>query len=199
MARTHPYTIIPGKLLTADEYAHLPEEPGWRTELHQGKVVKMPLVLDTAHGWIASNIVAALVPYVRQHDLGRVSLQQEGYDISAGSEAEGAETAAPDVALVRTEQLPLVQAARAQGKYPKVGPAFVVEVISPSESMRWARERAVMWRDAGTRLVWIVWPEEQAVDVWLPDQTITRHVQGQSLSGGEAVPGWSMTVTEVFA
>ena len=42
------YTIInlPGKLLSAAEYALLPDEPDWRMELDRGKVVKMPAVKD---------------------------------------------------------------------------------------------------------------------------------------------------------
>ena len=48
-------TIIPGERITAREYAELPAEDGWKTELHQGVVVKMPLIKDMRHDWIVGN------------------------------------------------------------------------------------------------------------------------------------------------
>jgi len=41
--------IQPGARITAREYAALLDEPGWTTELHQGAVIKMPLIKDLRH------------------------------------------------------------------------------------------------------------------------------------------------------
>ena len=198
----HPYTIIKGDLLSVEEYALLPDEPGWRMELVRGKVVKMPLVKDTRHGWIISRLIQAIRNYLDVHpDLGgEVSSPQEGYDISVpGSGKEGASAVAPDVAYVREEHISLVLEALERGEYPPIAPDLAVEVVSPSQATwREMEERAQMWLAGGTRLVWNIWREEQRIDVWQPDEPMYSLPVGDLLDGQEVLPGFTLPVADLF-
>lgn len=197
--QTKPYTITvePGRLLTLDEYANLPDEPGWRTELTDGRVVRMPNVQDPAHGWIIDNITRRLSPYVYDHRLGRLTYSQEGYDISAPN-TDGQTGWAPDMAFVARERLPLMREARTRKEYPRLAPDLVVEVISPSEGKSYVDEKITRWLGAGARLLWIIRPNRETVEVWQPDEPMQLFGQGDLLDGLDVVPGFSIPVAELF-
>ena len=54
----------------------------------------------------------------------------------------------------------------------------------------------------GTRLVWIVWPQGQQIDVWHPDTLVAPAATlgaDATLDGEDVVPGFTMPVAQVFA
>lgn len=197
MAR-YTITIEPGALTNADDYASLPDKPGWRAELTDGKVIYMPTVKDHAHGWIIDNLARRLSPYIHDHQLGRLTFSQEGYDITS-PDAEGDTIWAPDLAFVSTEHLPIVREARVQKKYVKLAPDLAVEIASPSQSKAEMAERVQRWLAAGTRLMWVVWPQAQTVDVWQPDEPMHTLTTQEALDGREVVPDFTMPVADLFA
>ncbi len=190
-------TIEPGMLTSADEYANLPDEPGWRTELTDGRVIRMPTVKDHAHGWIIDNLTRRLSPYVYDRQLGRLTYSQEGYDISSPG-AEGETVWAPDLAFVSNEHLPMVYEARQRKKYPRLAPDLAVEVISPSQTRSEAISKVERWLAAGVRLMWVIWPESQMVEVWQADEPMSALGARDRLDGLEVIPGFSMPVAELF-
>jgi Uma2 family endonuclease len=190
-------TIEPGMLTSAEEYACLPEEPGWHTELTDGRVVRMPQVKDHAHGWIIDNFSRRLSPYVHDHELGRLTYSQEGYDISRPG-AEGETVWAPDLGFVSTEHLPIVREARSQGKYARLAPDLAVEVVSPSEGRTYVTEKVQRWLSAGTRLLWVIWPQSQTVEVWQADEPMQTLRASDRLDGLDVVPGFTMPVAALF-
>lgn len=190
-------TIEPGTLTTLDEYAEMPPEPGWHTELTDGRVIRMPNVKDPAHGWIIDNLTRRLSPYVFDHHLGRITYSQEGYDISAPG-AEGQTGWAPDLAFVVSERLPLMQEARARKEYPRMAPDLAVEVISPSEGRSYVDEKITRWLGAGVRLLWIIRPNTQTVEVWQPDEPMHTLSVHDQLDARDVVPDFLMLVSDLF-
>jgi Uma2 family endonuclease len=84
--------------------------------------------------------------------------------------------------------------------YPRVVPDLVVETASPSQSRDGLAAKARAWLQAGVRLVWVVWPKQRVVDVWLPGDEqphATLGVDG-TLDGGDVVPGFSYPVAALF-
>lgn len=197
-----PYTITrePGDLLTVAEFAQLPEDKdGWRTELIEGRIIRMPPVKDPRHDWILSNLHLALGAYVKEHALGRVTLEQAGYDLTALG-AQGGTAVAPDLAFVQTARLSLVQEARQRKEYARLAPDLAVEIVSPSQATTAEmEERAHLWLAAGTRLVWNIWPDEERVDVWTPDEPMRSLRARASLDGLDVVPGFTMLLADLFA
>ena len=54
------------------------------------------------------------------------------------------------------------------------------------------------WLAAGTRMVVVVNPRNRTVNVHTPDGAITLKL-GDTLDGGDVVPGWQMPVADMFA
>jgi Uma2 family endonuclease len=197
MASLKPYTITitaePGDLLTVEQYAALPEEPGWKTELVEGKVVRMTLA-SYDHGRIVFRLIALVGAYILAHDLGDGTPEQSGYNI--GAPGKRAIVRAPDFAFMNKEN-----AAKVKGVlYPRIAPDLVAEVVSPSQNTQEEMERrAQMWMGFGVRLVWIIWPDERSVDVWQPNQETQRLSVQQKLDGLEMLPGFTLEIAKLFS
>ena len=190
-------TITPGARLTAREYAQLPDEPGWHTELFRGQVVRMPNIKDPRHDWIASNLLFALEGFIRPRRLGRCTLEQVGFNAALPGEEDDTSWA-PDVTFSTNERVAAQQTAVAAGDY---GPApdIAAEVVSPSQSRADMAERAERWLGAGARLVWIIWPASQTVDVWTADHPMQTIAPRGVLDGLDVVPGFTLALVDLFA
>ena len=55
-----------------------------------------------------------------------------------------------------------------------------------------------MWTSFGARLVWVVWPETMAVDVYRPEESVVTLTEGDTLTGEDVLPEFSCPVREVF-
>jgi Uma2 family endonuclease len=193
MASLKPYTITvdPGDLLTVDEYAMLPDEPGWRTELVDGKIIKMPLA-SYEHGNIVFRLAAYVAAFVLAHDLGIGTTEQSGYDVGKGRRAV---VRAPDFAYMSKERAAQVRGVR----YPRLAPDLAVEVVSPSQNDEdEMASRARMWLDFGVRMIWVIWPDAKQVDVWRPDTEKQRLSEQESLDGQDILPGFTLPVAKLF-
>lgn len=81
-------------------------------------------------------------------------------------------------------------------------PDLAVEVASPSRDADDMAAKARTYLRGGARLVWLMWPQAQHIDVWRLD-TLDRPTatlnEGDTLDGEDVVPGFSYAVAEVFA
>ena len=80
-------------------------------------------------------------------------------------------------------------------------PDLAVEVASPSQSTGDLAAKVALYLAGGTRLVWVIWPDRQQVDVWHPGDTqraATRGV-GAPLDGEDVIPGFIHPVADIFA
>lgn len=180
------------RVWTAADLAALPENPGDRYELVEGRLVKMPPTYGV-HGRRTSDLQFALESYVRQHQLGVLTAAETGFNLTRPGERR--ETVlAPDIAFVRAERAPQVEV----DDFPHLAPDLAVEVASPSDSRRRMAEKARRWLDRGARLVWVVWPRRREVDVWEPDRPDARTLTAtDTLDGGAVIPGFRILVAEV--
>jgi Uma2 family endonuclease len=121
-------TIVPEHLLTAEEYAHLPDR-GVPTELVRGRVVEMN-VPAPRHGQICSRIDRIVGNYADEHDLGHVVVNDSG----VRTEHDPDTVRGADVAFYSFSRVP-------RGKLPSgylpVVPELVFEVRSPTD--RWGK------------------------------------------------------------
>ncbi len=70
-------------------------------------------------------------------------------------------------------------------------PDLAAEVDSP--------EKVFDWLDAGCRLVLVVLPQTRTVTCYRSRGDIRVLVEGESLDGGDVVPGWVLPVSDLFS
>jgi Uma2 family endonuclease len=73
-----------------------------------------------------------------------------------------------------------------------------VEVISPNDLYTEVSEKVAEWLRAGSKMVIVVNPHTQQVLVHAPDSDVKVLEIGDTLLGGEVVPGWQLPIKELF-
>ena len=176
-------------MLTADDLLRLDAE-GIRGELIRGVLCEtMPAGIE--HGTIVMNLGMALGNFVKPRKMGRLA----GSDSGVWLERDPDTVREPDLAYFSYERMP--PGVRVPG-YAETPPDLVVEVVSPSDSVREVNDKAFMWLGHGVRLVWVVHPDTRTVDVYRGGRAVTTLTEDDSLDGLDVLPGFACAVGEVF-
>jgi len=174
--------------LTIEEFLAFcdrPENAGRIFELIDGEAVeKMPSFTPSE---IGSTINHYIKTYVLANPIGYVTGEAGGYIMPDG------QVFIPDVGYISKERLPQRPAREAP-----VPPDFAVEVKSPTDYKRAMRRKAENYLAADTRLVWLVFPDEHTVEVYvLGNDVLTVGLEGM-LDGGDVLPGFTLAVKDIF-
>jgi Uma2 family endonuclease len=101
---------------------------------------------------------------------------------------------APDASFVSTER---ISGAARRGPYVVGAPDLAVEVVSPGDT-RQVAEKVGEYLAAGARAVWVIDPRRRTVTTHLPGGDPVRLGPGETLDGGDYLPGFRLPVSEVF-
>jgi Uma2 family endonuclease len=172
------------RVFTADELLQLPDD-GSRYELVEGELRKMsPTGAD--YSAIALWIGANLVGYLKQHNIrGRAYGADGGFVMSRKPDT----VFSPDVGYVVPERV--ISSTRFFPGYPDLA----IEVVSSSDSYSEVLEKKDHYLNAGTRVVVIVDPRRSMVQVY---RTSGLTNVTDVLTVDDVVPGWSMTLDDIF-
>jgi Uma2 family endonuclease len=180
----------PEGTFTIEEFQRLPLE-GRRWELLDGVVVQMvPHGMDTSA--LTASITFAIGRHVRKFNLGVVHGAGCGFRSWPGKET----VRVTDASFTRYDRLPTD---RSPHDFPHWAPDLTVEVFSPFERMATVIGRVAMFLQAGTRQVWLVNPNSQIVTIFYPEAPLTSLGADDTLDGGDVLPGFSISVAEIFA
>ena len=174
--------------MTADELLHA-NIPDKRTELVRGTLVVRELA-GGRHGFVAMNLAAELVGYVKRSGGGAVFAAETGFKLASNPDT----VRAPDVAFVRRERLPDPLPAG----FPALAPDLVVEVLSPDDRPREVLAKIAEWLTAGARLVWIVDPEQRLARVYRDNRSAAIVSAGDTLDGEDVLPGFTCLLASVL-
>ena len=167
-----------------DNFLKLPENVGRRFELIRGEIIeKMPTQL---HAYVIQMLSGFLFVFLRQHPLG-YALIEARYRVP-----NGANDLIPDLSFVAQGRGPLVRT----GPAPYL-PDLAVEAQSDGQSERFMLDKALLYLENGTRMVWIIYPVRQLVEVLTPNdrQLLTLD---DTLTGGDVLPDFSVAVRDLF-
>jgi Uma2 family endonuclease len=157
-------------------------------ELVDGTLVEKPV------GFFESRlaiIIGHLIElFLDEHDLGFTTGEQAPYRILPRI------VRMPDVAFVSWEQLPNRQL-RQRG-IAQLFPDLAVEVLSRGNTRaEMLRKREEYFR-AGTKLVWEIHPLRQTAAVYTAPRRFTRVAAGGILDGADVLPGFQLSLRELF-
>lgn len=181
------------KMMTLEDYlafVSLPENADKYFELNNGEIIEMPSPATT-HNYIVMRVSNSLYNFVEAHDLGFVFGDNTSYALSKWR------VVIPDISFVQKERLnfplpPLISFA----------PDLAIEVISPSNTITEMNQKIEDYLAYGTKIVWIIYPDTQTVDVWhqLEDKTLTKNKFGiqDTLSGEDVLPNFRLPVAKIF-
>ncbi len=174
-------------LITADYLLRTPDLG--RCELVRGELIRMTPA-GSEHGSIIVNITIPLGAFVSRAGLGRVFGAETGFHIGHDPDT----VRAPDVAFVASDRLP---SPLPKGFFPGP-PDLAVEVVSPDDRDSKVLAKVQNWLDAGCRVVWLVDPRRQTVQVYQGRSQAKVLRLSDTLSGEPLLPGFLLAVAEVF-
>jgi Uma2 family endonuclease len=102
----------------------------------------------------------------------------------------------PDVSFIALARLPH---GRVPEGYIDGAPDLAVEIVSPSDRAEDVYGKVREYLEAGTRLVWVVWPRYRAITAYTQDGQIRELRAGDELGGDDVLPGFRVPVAEIFA
>jgi Uma2 family endonuclease len=179
--------MVATRQVTVEEFAEMPLQGVW--ELVDGEPIELSPAAGRS-GWISGNLFALLASHVRQSQLGWAFPPETGFILFDDRQT----VRSPDAAVVLGDRL-----AAPPDNFVPLAPDLAVEVLSPSDRMADALAKIAMYLDAGVQLVWLVDPASQSVTIFRPDAIPTRLGVGDTLDGGDVLPGFSVPVAEIFA
>jgi Uma2 family endonuclease len=161
-------------------------------ELIEGRIVMTP-PSGWPHGGVEAALVERLSRHVRERRLGTVLGSSTGYDLPSGATVE------PDVSFISAKRLaggpkPI------PGKFLRVVPNLVVEILSPATARRDRTEKKNVYERARVDEYWIVDPARKEVTLF--DLGKKGYGAGRSAKSGRiksrGLPELNLHVEELF-
>ncbi len=180
------------RLIDADAFMqmqHLPEYRGNEYELIDGEMVEM-VAPGGIQGVLAGRLFGFIDRFAWEGELG-ITTVESGYRTPQDRQ----QVLRPDVAYTSYDRAP---SPIPRGLMP-VMPDLAVEIASPSDSLPSLRAKAQLYLRNGTRLVWLVFPDDQGIEV----HSISGERQSlgveDTLTGGDVLPGFQLELKRLFS
>jgi Uma2 family endonuclease len=186
---------IPIRAWTDQELMALPDD-GNKYELVDGELVVSNSGLK--HGYIAAILLSALCNFVVSRKLGVVLDSSTAFTMKTGNKRFSSRCVPPpDVSFLSKNRLQGLK------KLPKGfgqgAPDLAVEILSPSNTTAEIHGKIVEYLENGTKLIWVINPEEEYVLVYKSNPSPDRLLRFVDiLSGEETLPDFSFPVTDLF-
>lgn len=167
-----------------DEWVSQPQNIEENFEYIRGEVIKV--VSNSRSSKIGILIGSYITLHVVKNNLGHTTGADGGYQVQG-------ERYIPDVGFISYERLPEME----DSAYISIPPDLAIEVVSPTDSQRLLTVKIANYLSAGT-VVWVVYPDESAIDVYVPNEAVTRLEKADTLTGGDVLPDFELSLVEIF-
>jgi len=98
------------------------------------------------------------------------------------------------ISLARIELIPIEQ----RRQFLPLCPDLVVELRSPTDSLKTLQEKMQEFLGNGCQLGWLIDPPRKYVEIYRPNQAVEILKSPASLSGETILPGFILDLSEVF-
>ncbi len=180
------------RLIDADAFLEMELLPEYRDneyELIDGEMVNMTAP-GIGHGLLAGVMFMFLWNHVTEYDLGTVAVEA-GFRSTHDPHL----VLRPDVAFISYAALPK----KGRKGLSPVMPDLAVEIASPSDTLSALREKTGLYLRNGTRLVWLVFPDDERVEVHSNSGERQSLGINETLTGGDALSGFRLELGRLFA
>jgi Uma2 family endonuclease len=178
----------PGKATERDVIA-LHNRTGRLYELIDGVLVEK--IMGYPESCLTCDLISLLARFLDDHDLGVLSGESGTMRLMPRL------VRIPDISFVSWERLPRRE--RPTKAIPDLVPNLAVEVLSEGNTRGEMKRKLKDYFLSDVRVVWFVDLRSRTIQVYTaPDEFVTL-VEGQTLDGGDVLPGFAVPVRKVFA
>lgn len=128
----------------------------------------------------------------KQSNLGK------GFDSSTGFKLPNGANRSPDVAWVRLERWEALTPEQRE-KFVPLCPDFVVELLSPTDSLKETQAKMQEYIDNGTKLGWLIDRKNQRVEIYRSHRNVEIVENPTTLSGEDVLPGFVLDLGTILS
>ena len=173
-------------LISVAEFDRLAEPDELRYELDEGELIEMPKPRYEPHNRIVRNFDRPLLSYLTTNPIGEILTSDNLFVLGPATKR------APDLSFLVMDRMRQIEA----GKDIQGAPDLAIEVLSPSDTVSEVRRKIKQYFAAGSRIVWLVYPESREVEVWESPKVV---LSGDDLLEAPGLlPGFSVRVDSLF-
>jgi Uma2 family endonuclease len=176
------------KALTDEQFMALPEDDNLYEYVNGELIVVANSGVE--HGYLALTLGYFLTGFVRSHRLGVTCDSSTAFKMKTGNKRS------PDLAFIAKERLQGLK--RLPKGFFEGAPDLAVEIISPNNTFAEIHNKLVEYFENGTRLVWVILPDEECVLVYHQPKPSKLLQVEDSLDGEAVITGFQLPLIELF-
>ena len=172
--------------LTIGEFVQMGEtEPA--SEYACGEAFQKPMP-NWGHSTVQTFLATVLFTFLAETKIGRVVTEFRCIFGPPGRER----AYVPDLSYVARARLP-------SERHLHAAPDLAIEILSSDQHMAHFLDKIQFYLLYGVRLVWVIDPATATVTVQVPGEEARILSSGETLDGGDLLPGFSVAVDDIFA
>lgn len=178
--------------LTREQFYQLCEEnPDLKLERNaQGELIIMPPTGGET-GKSNSNVNGQIWFWNEQNQLGEVFDSSTGFTLPNGADRS------PDVSWVEKSRWDALTKEQKE-KFIPLCPDFVIEILSPNDSLKKTQNKMQEYIENGCRLGWLINRKKQEVEIYRPGQEVETLKAPANLSGESVLPGLILNLQKIW-
>lgn len=138
-----------------------------------------------------AEIVADFVIWNRQTRLGKVFDSSTCFKLPKGGDRS------PDVAWVAVERWSQLSQEQ-QRKFPPIAPDFVLELMSPTDSLENTQAKMQEYMNNGVRLGWLIDRDRRCVEIYRSNQPVEKLTSPEQILGEAVLPGFFLNMDIIW-
>ena len=178
--------------LTDEQFFELCQE---NENIRLERTAKGELIIMSPAGGETSNSNAGLTAQIwiwnQRNKLGKV------FDSSGGFKLPNGANRAPDASWVKLERWDALTPEQKK-KFPPICPDFVVELMSPSDSLKETQDKMKEYRDNGAVLGWLINRKSRQVEIYRPNQEVEILQSPTTVSSEDVLPGFVLSLESIW-
>ncbi|NEQ83523.1 MAG: Uma2 family endonuclease, partial [Moorea sp. SIO2I5] len=127
----------------------------------------------------------------RQNNLGKVFDSNTGFTLPNGADRS------PDASWVQQERWDALTPVE-QERFAPICPDFVVELMSPSDSLEKTRAKMREYMENGARLGWLINRKQRKTEIYRPHQAVEILNNPDTMSGEDVLPGFVLDLSTIW-
>lgn len=167
------------------------DNPEWQFE----RTATTELMIISPTGGITSDrnaeIIYQLRAWSRQNNLGKTFDSNGGFLLPNGA------IRAPDASWLEQARWDALTPQQ-QERFPPLCPDFVVELMSPQDSLERTRTKLREYIDNGAQLGGLINPRQQQIEIYRRDRPIEILDRPATISGDRVLPGFVLDLTSIW-
>ncbi|MCC5639022.1 Uma2 family endonuclease [Nostoc sp. CHAB 5844] len=178
--------------LTKEQFYQLcAENPDLKLERNaQGELIIMPPTGGET-GRSNVNLILQVALWNEQKQGGEVFDSSTGFTLPNGAERS------PDVSWVEKSRWEALTKEQRE-KFIPLCPDFVIEIMSPSDTLKKIQDKMDEYMSNGCRLGWLFNRKRQEVSIYRPGQEVEVLKSPQTLSGENVLPGFVLNLQRIW-